>query len=516
MLNNRILSIFCFSWVACFFFLGLGCRPGIKQDPFYPVYKQNCVACHGDEFQGTPQGPSLVTGELKHGLSTPELIASIANGYPEKGMPGFGNTLSETEIKRIAIMIAELRQSYDMNDYKFSAPIEIPTEVVQTEVHNFRIEVVAEGLDPWPYSIAPLPEGRILLVEKTKGLSIISPDGSQSDLIRNTPKVYDDVTFSGSLLGAGWMLEVALHPNYEENGWIYLSYSDRCSDCNEQSRELDMDVSMCALIRGRIKEGGWVDQETIWKADIESYVATLSPAIGGRIAFDHHGHVFLSVGGIVWSPHPPGNIEAYVDIQNLSLPYGKIFRFTEDGQIPADNPFVDSVDVLPGIWSYGHRSPQGLVFDTVSEQLWETEMGPRGGDEVNVLKPGRNYGWPLTSKGVNYDGSEVNFGEILGIEFDLADLEQPIVDLTPSPAVSSCTIYEGEAFHSWKGDLIVGSLKATELFRMVRNGDEVIQVETLLNNFARIRDVEMGPEGFIYLLLEHQAGSQIVRLIPTD
>ena len=138
--------------------------------------------------------------------------------------------------------------------------------------------------------------------------------------------------------------------------------------------------------------------------------------------------------------------------------------------VPDDNPFVGRADVLSSIWTYGHRSPQGLEFDRKTGQLWGTEMGPRGGDELNLLLPGRNYGWPLTSKGVDYDGTPVEYGKELGIEFDPADIEQPVVDMTPSPAVASFVLYEGAAFPAWQRNFLVGSLKATELYRMVRDG----------------------------------------------
>jgi glucose/arabinose dehydrogenase len=155
-----------------------------------------------------------------------------------------------------------------------------------------------------------------------------------------------------------------------------------------------------------------------------------------------------------------------------------------------------------------------LEFNVKTRQLWGTEMGPRGGDEVNLLLPGRNYGWPLYSKGVDYDGTPVEYWQELSIEFDVADIEQPVVDLTPAPAVSSFIIYGGAAFPEWQDDLIVGSLKATELYRIVVDGDKHAYTETLLEDLARIRDVESGPDGAIYLLLEHESGSQIVRLVP--
>jgi glucose/arabinose dehydrogenase len=196
------------------------------------------------------------------------------------------------------------------------------------------------------------------------------------------------------------------------------------------------------------------------------------------------------------------------------MPYGKIHRVNDDGSVPTDNPFVYAPGALPTIWTYGHRSPQGLEFNRESGQLWGTEMGQRGGDEVNLLSRGKNYGWPLYSKGLKYDGTPVDYGQELGIEFDLKDIEQPIVDLTPSPAVSSFAFYEGSAFRKWRGNMLVGTLKATELYRMVIERDRVVHVETLLEGLGRIRDVEVGPDGAIYLLLEHHSGGRILKLVP--
>jgi len=169
---------------------------------------------------------------------------------------------------------------------------------------------------------------------------------------------------------------------------------------------------------------------------------------------------------------------------------------------------------LPSIWTYGHRSPQGLEFNSETHELWGTEMGQRGGDEVNLIARGKNYGWPLYSKGLKYDGTPVDYGKQLGIEFDLKDIEQPIVDLTPSPAVSSFAFYDGTAFPKWRGDMLVGTLKATELYRMVVERDRVVHVEKLLAGLGRIRDVEVGIDGAVYLLLEHQAGGRILKLVP--
>jgi glucose/arabinose dehydrogenase len=480
-----------------------------QQDSFVALYNDNCAVCHGENLEGAPQGTPLAGVDLRHGDSIAAISKSIAEGLPLTTMPAWSRTLDHTQIQKLAIYIAERRAKLAYTDFKVAAPLVIPEGILESDVHAFRIETVAAGLDPLPFSIAPLPDGRILLSEKTRGLSVISADGGQSKLVPGTPEAYDDgFEVPGVLLtyGLGWIMDVAPHPDFAENGWIYLHYGDRCSDCNTASRESGRPVSMNKLIRGRIENGEWVDEQTIWSADIETYTGMPDMGAGGRIAFDDSDRVFISVG--------IKGLGEHVGVQDLGLPYGKIHRINDDGSIPADNPFVHVPGALQTIWTYGHRSPQGLEFDAQTGRLWGTEMGPRGGDELNLLLPGRNYGWPLYSKGINYDGTPVEFGPALGIEFDLNDIEQPVVDLTPSPAVSSFVIYEGNAFPRWQHNLIVGTLKATELYRMVVEGDQVVHKEVLLRAFGRIRDVEAGPDGAIYLLIEHASGGQIVRLVP--
>jgi glucose/arabinose dehydrogenase/cytochrome c553 len=479
-----------------------------EQDAFQAVYSEACAVCHGENGEGAAQGTPLVGVELKHGESIAELTKSIADGFPDTGMPAWSDTLEPAEIRRLAILISERRSSLAYTDFKIEASLAIPDGVIDSELHDFRVETVASGLDPLPFSIAPLPDGSILLTEKTRGLSIISPDGLQSDLIAGAPQAYDDgFEAPGVLLvyGTGWLLDVALHPDYGENGWIYLSFGDRCTGCNALSQD-GRPVSMTKLIRGRIEDGAWTDEEVIWSVDLEMYTPMVDMVAGGRITFDGAGNLFLSVG--------MKGLANYLGVQDLSLPYGKIHRMRDDGSLPEDNPFVENPNAMATIWTYGHRSPQGLEFDRATGQLWGTEMGPRGGDEVNLLLPGRNYGWPLYSKGLDYDGTPVEYWKELGIELDLDAIEQPVVDLTPSPAVSSFIVYDGSAFPQWRQNLIVGTLKARELYRMVLEEDQVVHRETLLSDFARIRDIETAPDGTILLLIEQASGSRILRLVP--
>jgi len=477
------------------------------KDLFIKQFNEQCGSCHGEDLRGTPLGKPLVGIELLHGDSVKDIAGSIAAGFPDKGMPAWSETLKPEQIWNLALYVAEQRQGTTILDKRANITLTIPQGRIVTERHGFRIETVAEGLDPMPFSIAPLRDGRILLAERMRGLSIIARDGRKSVPIRGTPPVYDDSSvFLGQVMGLGWMLDVAPHPRFEKNGWIYIHHTDRCTNCNTASRKSGRPVSMNRLIRGRIRDGEWVDQQVLWQADSETYTDTSDLAAGGRIAFDDTGHVYFSVG-----------MKAALDfmgIQDLSLPYGKIHRLHDDGRVPEDNPFVNTPGALKSIYTYGHRSPQGLEFNPRTREMWGTEMGPRGGDELNRLLPGRNYGWPLFTSGVNYDGRPVDVGRALGITLDRKDAEFPVLDMTPSQAISSFVFYRGKAFPKWRDNIIVGTLRATDLLRLEIVDNKVVHTETLLKDLARFRDIEIGPKGELYVLLENAAGSRIVRLVP--
>lgn len=469
------------------------------------LYQRECAVCHGEALQGAPQGTALRGADLLHGDSIDDIARSTAEGFSERGMPGFSPALSDQQIRALALYISEQRQGTDLEDFRYDAPLEIPSGAIESEHHDFAVETVIGGLDPLPFSIEPLPDGRLLLTEKRRGLSIISAEGAQSELIPGAPRAWaDSFNFVGQPMGLGWMMEVALHPDYANNGWIYLHYGDRCSDCNDISLQSGQDVSMNKLTRGRIRDGAWVDEEVLWQADHEHYTLMPEIAAGGRIAFDNDGFVYFGVG-------IKGPME-HIGIQDLSTPYGKIMRLHDDGRVPADNPFVGTPEAEPAIWTYGHRNPQGLEFNPGSNELWSTEMGPRGGDEINLIEPGLNYGWPLFSLGVNYTGKPVAWGRVLGIDFDLADIRQPVVDFTPAPALSSFVFYQGGMFPEWKGDMIVGTLRASDLLRLKVTDHQLVHQETLLEDVVRFRDIEVGPAGEIYLLLEHDSGGQIIKL----
>jgi len=484
-------------------------------DIYVPLYIDNCGQCHGDELQGGANAMALLGTHLREGDSVGELQESIKTLHPEFGRPAFAAVLSDVDIKGLAIYIAERRLGQHFTKFRFDRDVRIPTDVQLSEEHEFEMQTVVEGLDPLVFSIEPLPDGSMLLSEKERGLSIISRTGIQSELITGTPATGGSVDIMGVQYGLGWLLDVAIHPEYEDNGWVYLHYTELCrKECDDPL----IPRSMNRLDRGRLVAGEWVDVQTIWRAPTEFYQVTPDTGAGGRIAFDNLGHVFISIG--LKSTDGMQDTTA----QDLNIPYGKIHRVRDDGAIPVDNPFVTGVVAKIGeeefvrqsVWTYGHRSPQGLEWHPLRQLVWNSEMGPRGGDEINELLPGRNYGWPYQSLGLEYFGHQVERHKPKSIEFDAVEVEKTLVDITPSPAISSFAFYSGDGFPNWQDNVLIGSLKGSSLFRMVFDGNELVHRETLIKDLARIRDVEVGYDGMVYLLLENKAGSTIVRLVPRD
>jgi glucose/arabinose dehydrogenase len=473
------------------------------RDPAQLAFEAHCAACHGADLAGTDAGPALVEAPLRHGDDTIALIASIAAGYPERGMPGFGEELPAETVKALALYVGERRRDYPSLEDSFV--LALPDGVVRSTHHAFRVERVAT-LESLPYAIAPLPDGRVLVTEKIRGLSVVDPAGTVT-LVPGTPEVFPPfLSAGGGYIALGTMLDVALPPDHGATGWIHLSYTERCQlDCGSAVPQ-----SMVRVVRGRLRDGRWVDEQTVWAAPKSKYTVVPDRVAAGRLAFDDAGHVYVSIGGKA----------TYDRVQDLDWPTGKIHRVRRDGTVPEGNPFFvpeterDPDSTRHTVFSFGHRTPQGLAGHPRTGEIWGTEMGPRGGDEVNRIVAGGNYGWPLYTNGLDYDGTPITIGEDLGLDFAYEETVAPVVDFTPAPALSAFTFHRGEAFPAWGEDLLVGTLKAKTLLRLRIEDGVLVEQEALLTDLARIRDVAMGPEGSVYLLLEHGEGGSIVRLVP--
>ena len=362
--------------------------------------------------------------------------------------------------------------------------------------HSFKVVTVVEGLrNPW--SMAFLPNGDMLVTERGGTLRIVRDGRLLPDPVPGVPKV--------RAAGQGGLQDVVLHPNFASNRIIYLSYAKP----NE-----DGSLGTTALSRARFENDRLSDVQEIFEAKAWN---DRPGHFGARIAFDRNGFLFMSVGdrmaGFIANGFDP-NVEAH-PAQDLGSHQGKIIRLRDDGTVPNDNPFVGRQGVLPEIWSYGHRNPQGLAFHPETGVLWENEHGPNGGDELNVIRPGVNYGWPVIGYGQNYTtGTDLHRGR------EREGMAQPQAFWVPSIGISGITIYTGDAFPNWKGNIFVGGMSANyrQLVRVSLNGETVTNREPLLVGDYRIRDVRQGPDGFVYIAVDNIFGqpTPIIRLEPDD
>jgi glucose/arabinose dehydrogenase len=435
------------------------------------LYQMHCALCHGEELDGGLGGALI--GPLDHARTDAEIAAWIREGNTDLQMPAFDNVLSEPEIRSLVIYIREKRLQAEQAPPEASLDAEVTDEAGG---HQFRIETVAEGLDT-PWSIAFLPDGGFLVTERDGHLRIVR-DGQLLPPVEGTPTVWQR--------GQGGLLEVALHPDYHDNGWIYLGYSEESSSGNGST----------AIVRGRIRDNQWVDEEAIFNVPPEHHRSS-GVHFGTRFVFKD-GYLFFSIGD-------RGDQNS---AQDLSSPNGRIHRIHDDGRIPEDNPFANNPDAFPTSWTYGNRNAQGLDANPVTGEIWETEHGPRGGDEVNLIRPGINYGWPEITYGMNYGGTPITD------KTEAPGMEQPKHYWTPSIAVCGIDFYEGDRFPKWRNTLFVSGLASEELRRLVIRDQQVVSDELILKGIGRIRDVASGPDGALYLVLNRPG--TIVRLLPAD
>jgi glucose/arabinose dehydrogenase len=437
------------------------------------LYAELCASCHGPKLTGA-QAPSLLDNEWKWGSDDASLAKSIREGNLAAGMPPMGNALSEQEIRAMVIFIREEGAKFARQQATFTKPDN--NRIVKSELHTFKFESLALGLAV-VWGVDMLPDGRLLVTEKPGQLRIIENGKLRPEPVGGIPAV--------SSKGQGGLLDVAVHPEYATNGWIYLSYSDPGAN----------DTAMTAVIRGKLRDGQFVEQQTVYKAPAEFYGNT-EHHFGSRFVFDK-GHLYFSI----------GDRGRQNEAQDLGRPNGKIHRLFDDGRVPEDNPFVGRAGALPTIWSYGHRNPQGLDKDPASGALWDAEHGPRGGDELNLVEKGRNYGWPVITYGMNYDGTPIT--NLTAKE----GMEQPVTYWVPSIAVASIAFYTGSRFPQWKGHLFLGALAGEELRRLVIKDGKVTHQEVLFKGGGRVRDVVNGPDGYIYLTFD---GGRVARLVPAE
>jgi glucose/arabinose dehydrogenase len=342
---------------------------------------------------------------------------------------------------------------------------------------KFRLVEVAGGFaNPW--ALAFLPGGDMLVTERPGRLRLIRGGSLEREPVAGTPKV--------AARGQGGLLDVVLHPDFARNRLLYLSYA------GDGDGGAGTEVMRARLGEDRLEEG-----KVIFRVDPKTGGGN---HYGSRMLFAPDGTLYIST----------GDRFTYRDqAQNLGNHLGKIIRVTEDGGVPDDNPFKGRAGAKPEVFSYGHRNTQGLALRPGTSQIWQHEHGARGGDELNLLKPGANYGWPKITHGVDYSGA------IISDKKEAPGMEQPVVQWTPSIAPSGIAFYQGDRIPAWKGDLFVGALALTHLRRIRLSGDRVTEQEVLLDDLGeRIRDVRSGPDGFLYIVTDHPRNGRVLRLEP--
>ena len=355
---------------------------------------------------------------------------------------------------------------------------ELVLEAVESEEETFNVVRVLDDFSH-PWAVAWLPGGEMLITERSGRMNLVE-DETVTEL-DGLPDIRDG--------GQGGLLDVAIHPDYEENGWIYFTYS-----------YVDGHDSNTALARAQLGDGELTDVEELYQPEI-TYTATQH--FGSRIVIPGDGTVVFTIGD-------RGNRD---QSQDRSDPTGSTIRLNEDGSIPDDNPFVDEEDVVPEIYTYGHRNAQGMDLHPETGVIWQHEHGPRGGDELNIIEGGQNYGWPVATYGTEYgDDSEI------GINPDEdPDIVNPVLHWSPnSIAPSGMTFYSGEHFPGWEGNIFVGALANQHIRRVVLDGEEAVGEEELIRDeIGRIRDVREGPDGLIYFLTDEADGG-LYRMEPVD
>lgn len=438
-----------------------------KQAPPSPRenFERYCAGCHGSQME------RFAGKTYQSGVSNDHLKNVIKNGLPILGMPAFDKTFSEDDIDKITnYILTEITNKPAKRETKtFPA-------VIESQHLNYKIDTIVTGLDV-PWCIAFLPNNDMLVTERS-GQLFRFRNNKLAAIIKGVPTVFSQ--------GQGGLFDVVLHPQYIKNGWLYISYAKKSTNSNEGNT---------AVFRAQLKNDSLINQQELFVAQPFS---DRSYHFGGRMVFDSHNRLYIPVGD-------RGN---QTDAQLLTNYCGKIHRINDDGTIPNDNPFLSVKDAVPSIYSFGHRNPQGMGMHPDTKQIWANEHGPKGGDEINIIRAGKNYGWPEITYGINYNGTPITPYK------EKAGMEQPIHQWTPSIAPSSFMFVTGNKYPAWKGDILSGSLSFRYLERTRIIDNKTVETEKLLDGIGRVRHVTTGNDGYIYVAIEKPG--TIVRLVPVN
>jgi glucose/arabinose dehydrogenase/mono/diheme cytochrome c family protein len=466
--------------------------PALLQSRANEIYNTTCAGCHGTTVQPGPSARALLSSDFLNSRTDAQIVQALTDGLPNVPNHKFTTLLFPDEIAQIPAML-RIRSGI-LN--RRSGPVpDISGKEFTTQKASFRVESLVKGLNQ-PWGLEFLPDGRAIFTERSGQLRFMDKDGKISEPVKGTPAVFERQD-------AG-MLDVGVPPDYAKSGWIYLAYTTVPPGYQVQPEDLkapNMSApTMTWIVRGKVNANNeWVNQQVLFNPPADSYRVT-ADHYGARFLFDRKGHFFWSM----------GERHDMQMSQNLASPLGKIHRLNEDGSIPKDNPFVNTPGALPSIWSYGHRNPEGLTFDPATGIFWETEHGPVGGDEINIIEPGKNYGWGMATFGI-----EPGIGRL-----HATGVTDPITHYNPSIGPAGITFYTGNRYPGWKGNLFLTAMVGERLVRLEIKGRDIASQEILLQGYGRVRDVVQGPDGLLYLLLQNMngdpKGGSIVRLVPKN
>ena len=438
------------------------------------LYQQYCAQCHGADLDGGNAG-SLIDGIWQFGDGNSYIRRNIKHGIPHLGMPSYERSLSDNQIRAIVQYIR------DAEDEK--GVVKPPTpEMVETMDYFMEVETFADNLEI-PWAIDFIDKNTALITERPGRLRIVKNGLLQTEPVGNTPEVLSE--------GQGGLLDVAVDPDYDENGWLYLAYSHVLDNVTTGNRP----PAMTRIVRGKIENNTWTNQQVLFEAPHETY-RTTRHHYGCRIVFDPWGYLYFAI----------GDRGAGYQAQDFTLPNGKVHRIHKDGTIPENNPFLYDEEAMKSLFSLGNRNIQGMAIHPQTGELWVTEHGPMGGDELNLIEAGNNYGWETITYGRNYNGT------IITELTHKPGMEQPILYWKPSIAVCGLDFYRGNLFEKWKNRLLVGALKYEEVRLLNIEDGRVMHQEVILKGAGRVRDVSTGPDGAIYVVLNNPG--KVVRLSP--
>ena len=452
------------------------------------LYNDNCSNCHGVHGEGGGAGTqTLLTTEKFDQSQDRPFFDAIKKGVPTSGMAAFGDTMSDETVWALVVHIRELQR--DARPQFDPYPKPDGSGITPTKLVKYKTEdVLTDTRLRTPWAIDWLPDGTMLVTNRP-GFMYLVRDKKVVAEVHGLPRSVE--------LGQGGLMQVKVHPDYAKNGWIYLTIAD--------PKPGDDRSALTKLVRGKLEIIGsvanWVEQETVFKADFKFYNGA-GIHFGSKIVFDGKGHLYFNIG-------ERGQNEGS---RHLDNPYGKIYRLNEDGTAPADNPFRgQGNEITDKIWTWGHRNPQGLVLD-LEGNLWNTEHGPRGGDELNLDQPGHDYGWPMICYGIGYNDSPFRVPWARNGE----DYTMPVYRWLPSRAESGLACVDKGPFSAWRGDLLAGGLAGQSVDRIKVRAGKLIEVETVWKDRGRVRDVAMGPDGYVYIVLNRvdRVPDKIVRIVP--